>query len=80
MARKKKGKPASESGDDFDDDLSFEDNIDDDDGRHIEPKQPASGQRCRDWRDVEKIKEMRELRRLVDDDLDLDFDDDLSAP
>jgi hypothetical protein len=29
--------------------------------------------KSRDWRDVEKLKEERRLRRLIDDDLDFDL-------
>jgi hypothetical protein len=32
---------------------------------------PPPQMKLRDWRDVEKLKEERELRRHVDDDLDL---------
>ncbi|SFF62278.1 hypothetical protein SAMN04488120_11347 [Fontimonas thermophila] len=37
-----------------------------------EPIASPATTKLRDWRDVEKYKEERELRRLVDDDLDLD--------
>ena len=32
----------------------------------------GAASKLRDWRDVEKYKEERQLRRLVDDDLDLE--------
>jgi hypothetical protein len=41
----------------------------DEDVATVEPVTPQL--KLRDWRDVEKLKEERELRRHVDDDLDL---------
>lgn len=35
-------------------------------------KEPEQNLRLRDWRDVERFREMRELRRLVDDDYGLE--------
>lgn len=74
MARKptKKSKDQQAPGhDDFDDDeaeFSSEENT-------VEVPEPAAGpdpatERRRDWRDVEKYREERELRKLVRDDLD----------
>lgn len=34
--------------------------------------EPASNSKLRDWRDVEKLKEERSLRRLIKDDFDFD--------
>lgn len=53
---------------------SFDDLDEDEDGDDGEspaldvPPPPLNKQR--DWRDVEKLKEERRLRRLIDDDLD----------
>lgn len=70
MARKSKKQQQAEpvknnNVDEFSDDM---DGIDDD----VVIAEPAAPQgKLRDWRDVEKLKEERELRRYVDDDLDL---------
>lgn len=37
-----------------------------------EPREPEPDGRLRDWRDVERYREMKELRRLVDDDYGLE--------
>lgn len=37
-----------------------------------DPKDAEQDSRLRDWRDVERYREMRELRRLVDDDYGLE--------
>lgn len=42
-----------------------------DDTANIEPEKITAASRSRDWRDVEKLKEERFLRRQVEDDLDL---------
>jgi hypothetical protein len=69
MARKPKkqqqAEPVKSNVDEFSDDLEGGD----DDVVIIEPITPAA--KLRDWRDVEKLKEERDLRRHVDDDLDL---------
>jgi hypothetical protein len=41
---------------------------------------PIPGTRTRDWRDVEKYRELRELKKLVGEDFDHLFDDELSLP
>ena len=46
---------------------------------NVEIDIPAPAEKLRDWRDVEKFKEERELRQRVDDDLDL-LDDLLNEP
>lgn len=38
---------------------------------NIDPEKLAPPMKSRDWRDVEKLKEERYLRRQVEDDLDL---------
>lgn len=43
-----------------------------------EEKEPAADVRLRDWRDVERYREMKELRRLVDE--DDGFEDIFQAP
>ncbi|MES2491480.1 MAG: hypothetical protein V4607_16970 [Pseudomonadota bacterium] len=69
MARKpkvqQKPEPAKTNVDEFSDDLDgLEEEV-----VIVEP--PAPQAKLRDWRDVEKLKEERDLRRNVDDDLDL---------
>ncbi len=73
MARKPKKKPAvpEEETSDFDDDIS--DDVDGDGDEEVydfEREERLSLMKARDWRDVERYKEMRELRELVGDDLD----------
>lgn len=36
---------------------------------------PIPGSRSRDWRDVEKYRELRELKKLIGEDLDRSLDD-----
>lgn len=69
MARKPKkvvaAEPAKTNVDEFSDDLDgLEEEV-----ILVEPIAPQA--KLRDWRDVEKLKEERDLRRNVDDDLDL---------
>lgn len=73
MARKarKSSSPSTDNDDDDFDDLP-EDSDDEGDDADYEPEVRASDVKMRDWRDVERYKEMRELRQLVDDDLDFD--------
>ncbi len=77
MARKPKkqqqAEPVKSNVDEFSDDLDGGD----EEVVLIEPIAPAA--KLRDWRDVEKLKEERDLRRHVDDDLDL-LDDLLGKP
>lgn len=70
MARKPKPKPQAEPAKTFDEFVEESDSLDDD--VTAEPVDVAASNRSRDWRDVERYKEMRELRRLVGDDIDLD--------
>lgn len=49
----------------------------DEDAVRAEAEAQAAAEKLRDWRDVEKYKEELNLRRLIDDDLDID---DLPAP
>ena len=72
MARKPKQKPQPEAPKSFDDSAPFESEGGDEDVSVIEPDDPPVDTRMRDWRDVERYKEMRQLRKLVDDDLDFD--------
>jgi hypothetical protein len=74
MPRKpKKQQPAAQteatkSYDEFVDDAETVD----DEVINVDERVTASASKLRDWRDVEKYKEERSLRRLVDDDLDLE--------
>lgn len=72
MPRKPKKQPApvetSKSFDEFADDGEV---LDEDVSAADESEAPGHT-KLRDWRDVEKLKEERELRRLIDDDLDFD--------
>lgn len=73
MARKSRKSSNASSDDDNDvlDDLP-DDGDDDGDEVDYEADARAGGIKARDWRDVERYKEMRELRQLVDDDFDFD--------
>lgn len=75
MARKPKPKPQPEASKGFDESVSF-DAEDGDDAGIPEPDvpEPSAQIKSRDWRDVERYKEMRSLRKLVGDDLDADLD------
>lgn len=75
MARRSKkaaAKPAPKASDNNDD---FDDLADDDldsDGDEIDVEEPpVATVKSRDWRDVERLKEERRLRSLIEDDLDL---------
>lgn len=71
MARKPKSKPQAEPvSNNFDEFTPLESESGDDETAHVDPDATPLLARSRDWRDVEKFKEMRELRRLVGDDLD----------
>jgi len=59
----------------------YDEFVDDNDGEGdgedvgtLEREADAPHSKSRDWRDVEKLKEERELRHLIDDDLDFDLD------
>lgn len=75
MPRKPKPKPQAEAPKSFDDVTPFDSEAGDEDPAVPEPEEVGVESRSRDWRDVERYKEMRQLRRLVDDDLDVDFDE-----
>ena len=70
----KKGQAQTKTFDEFDDDA---DSFDDDVPNINEKDEPPPAVRARDWRDVEKYREMRELKKLVGDDLDLLMDEPL---
>ena len=74
MARKPKQKPQPEAAKSFDEAAPFE-SEGEEDVTVIEPDVAPVDTKMRDWRDVERYKEMRQLRKLVDDELDLEFDD-----
>ena len=71
MARKpKKQAPQPEPAKSFDEFVEDSDSLDDDPAIiEVEPIITAPTKQ-RDWRDVEKLKEDRRLRQMVDDDLD----------
>jgi hypothetical protein len=66
MARKPKPKPQAEPAKSFDEFAEEGESMDDD--TVAEPVEVISAGRSRDWRDVERYKEMRELRKRVGDD------------
>ncbi|TJY63044.1 hypothetical protein E4T66_04855 [Sinimarinibacterium sp. CAU 1509] len=72
MPRKPKKQPAqtepTKSYDEFVDDSD----VIDDEVLTVDDALEISDDKSRDWRDVEKYKEERALKRLVDDDFDLD--------
>ncbi|WP_420468334.1 hypothetical protein [Panacagrimonas sp.] len=76
MARKPKQKPQAEAPKSFDESVPFDADDAGDDTGPAEPDVPdiAPQTKLRDWRDVERYKEMRELRKVVGDDLDMDLD------
>lgn len=58
--------PASKPFDEFvDDSEGFEDDV-----PGVDSKPNGSNARSRDWRDVEKYREQRELKRMIGEDLD----------
>jgi len=70
MARKPKPKPQAEPAKSFDEFVEDAEVLDDD--VTVEPVDVMPATRARDWRDVERYKEMRELRKRVGDDFDID--------
>jgi hypothetical protein len=66
MARKPKPKPQAEPAKNFDEFAEEGEVLDDD--VNVEPVEVLPASRMRDWRDVERYKEMRELRKRVGDD------------
>lgn len=67
MARAAGKKQAPAKIEEDDDTEGWEDAVVD-----ADEKESAANLRLRDWRDVERFREMRELRRLVDDDYGLE--------
>ncbi len=73
MPRKpKKPQPQAEAPKAFDEFVDDAEAVEDD-TFNVEEAVATADDRSRDWRDVEKYKEERLLRRLVDDDLDVDI-------
>jgi len=72
MARKPKPKPQAEPAKSFDEFADETEGLDDEVTE--DPVDITPPTRSRDWRDVERFKEMRELRKLVGDDIDFDID------
>lgn len=71
MARKpKKQQQQPEPAKSFDEFAEDSEGIDED-VVNVDAALPSAPAKLRDWRDVEKLKEERRLKRLVDDDLDL---------
>ncbi|MEW6166580.1 MAG: hypothetical protein AB1651_02600 [Pseudomonadota bacterium] len=72
MPRKpKKPQTQTEAPKSFDEFVDEADTVDDE-VIHVDESLGGAAAKLRDWRDVEKYKEERALRRLVDDDLDLE--------
>lgn len=68
-AKKQQAQPeAPKSFDEFVDEAESQD----EDAAIAETAAAIAAEKLRDWRDVEKLKEERMLRRLIDDDLDID--------
>jgi hypothetical protein len=73
MPRKpKKPQPQAEAPKAFDEFVDDAEAVEDD-TFNVEEAVAVADDKSRDWRDVEKYKEERLLRRLVDDDLDVDI-------
>lgn len=73
MPRKpKKPQPQAEAPKAFDEFVDDAEAVEDD-NFNVDESVAAANDKSRDWRDVEKYKEERLLRRLVDDDLDVDI-------
>lgn len=72
MPRKpKKPQTQTEAPKSFDEFVDEADAVDDE-VINVDESLGGAAAKLRDWRDVEKYKEERALRRLVDDDLDLE--------
>ena len=72
MPRKpKKQAPQPEAAKSFDEFVDEGESVDED-AAIADAAAQAAAEKMRDWRDVEKFKEERMLRRLIDDDLDID--------
>jgi hypothetical protein len=59
----------------FDDDVEENEGFEDDVPQLNTKGEPIPASRSRDWRDVEKYRELRELKKLVGDDLQGLLDD-----
>jgi hypothetical protein len=72
MPRKsKKAQPQPEAPKSYDEFVDDAESIDDD--ASVDPAAAMPGNlKSRDWRDVERFKEERALRRVIDDDLDFE--------
>lgn len=72
MPRKpKKPQPQTEAPKNFDEFVDEAEAVDEE-VLNVDESIAGAASKLRDWRDVEKYKEERQLRRLVDDDLDLE--------
>ena len=72
MPRKpKKPQPQTEAPKNFDEFVDEAEAVDEE-VMNVDESIAGAASKLRDWRDVEKYKEERQLRRLVDDDLDLE--------
>lgn len=72
MPRKPKKQQAQPEAPKSFDEFVEEAEVVDEDVASAEAAASAANEKMRDWRDVEKFKEERMLRRLIDDDLDID--------
>jgi hypothetical protein len=74
MPRKPKKQPAqNEASKSYDEFVDEGDSVEDDTVPNTEAAASVS-LKSRDWRDVEKLKEERRLRKLIADDIDFDID------
>lgn len=72
MARKpKKPQPPAEGAKNFDEFVEEADSVDED-ALAADDDNGGAPIKVRDWRDVEKYKEERRLRKLIDDELDFE--------
>jgi len=74
MPRKPKAKSQAEAPREFDEFVDDGESIDDD-GVNLDAASLAAQGKSRDWRDVERYREERELRKRVGDDFDDLLDD-----
>ncbi|HEX4894882.1 MAG TPA: hypothetical protein VFV11_00945 [Solimonas sp.] len=72
MPRKPKKQPPPNDAAKSYDEFADESEAGDEDAATADTATRLANSRLRDWRDVEKLKEERALRRLIDDDLDFD--------
>lgn len=71
MPRKpKKAQPQPEAPKSYDEFVDDSESIDED--VTVDPATLSNHLKSRDWRDVERFKEERALRRVIDDDLDFE--------